>query len=440
MTYCKTHPGDESNPVDHRTLTVISRLLLFVFVLTLIVSTAQQCLASYYFRQNLPDALQKAMICDSANPVYPAALANLLHLYGQSPDPDAVIRLYQTAVRLSPFDAGYTADLAQANDWAGRTDVALPLFQRAQQLFPDAPEINWKLANFYIRSGNSGDALPALKKILSSNIIDKNQVFALSDRAGINSVTVVENLLPPDVPAYFAYLNFEAQRGNFPAAQQTWNRLLSLGSPFDPKEAFPFLDALIKSHELDSASQVWSSLISRFPDRIPSPASANNLVTNANLQADILNGGFDWRVFPVSGILVSQDSTGPTADARSLRIEFDGTQNLYYGSVLQLVPVQPRTKYTFSAFTRSQAITTDAGVGLQISDGYDPNKILGSTDPLIGTTPWSEQSFSFETPAQTRLLIVRIVRLPSQKFDNKIAGAFWFSRISLTQQPALRSP
>jgi cytochrome c-type biogenesis protein CcmH/NrfG len=427
--------------VDQRTLTFASRLVLFIFVLTLIVSTARQGLASYYFRQNLPDALQKAMTWDSANPVYPAALANLLHLYGQSPDPDAVIRLYQTAVRLSPFDAGYTADLAQANDWAGHSSVALPLFQRAQQLFPNAPEINWKLANFYIRSGNIGDALPALKKVLSSNIIDKNQIFALSDRAGINSVTIVENLLPPDVPGYFAYLNFEAQRGNFSAAQQTWNRLLSLGSPFDPKEAFPFLDALMRSHEqLDNASQVWSSLVSRFPDRISSPASGSNLITNGSLQADILNGGFDWRVFPVAGVMVSQDSTGPSADARSLRIEFDGTQNLYYGSVLQFVPVQPRTKYTFSAFTRSQAITTDAGIGLQISNGYDPNKILGSTDPLIGTTPWSDQSFSFETPSETRLLIVRIVRLPSQKLDNKIAGAFWLSRVSLTPHPAPRSP
>jgi hypothetical protein len=409
-------------------------------VLALIVSTARQGVAFYYFRQNLPDALQKAMIWDPANPVYPAALSNLVHLYGRSPDPDAVIRLYQTAVRLSPFDAGYTADLAQANDWAGRSDVALPLFQRAQQLFPNSPDINWKLANFYIRSGNTHDALPALKKILSSNIIEKNQIFALSDRAGINSVTVVDKLLSPDIPSYFDYLNFETQRGRLSAAQETWDRLLSLGSPFEPKEAFPFLDALIRAHELDSASQVWSSLVSRFPDRIPSPASTNNLITNGNLQADILDGAFDWRVFLVAGVAVNQDSTGPRADARSLRVEFDGTQNLYYGSVLQFVPAQPRIKYTFSAFTRSQAITTDAGVGVQISDAYDPNKILGSTDPLIGTTPWSEQTFSFQTPPETRLLIVRIVRSPSQKFDNKIAGAFWLSRVSLTLPPAPRSP
>jgi hypothetical protein len=427
-------------PVDHRTLTVTSRLLLFVFVLILIVATARQDVASYYFRQNLPDALQKAMIWDPANPVYPATLANLVHLYGQSPDPDAVIRLYQTAVRLSPFDASYTADLAQANDWAGRTEIALPLFRRAQQLFPNSPEINWKLANFYIRSGNTGDALPKLKKILSSNVIEKNQIFSLTDRAGINSETVIDKLLPPDISAYFAYLNFETQHGNFSAAQETWNRLLSLGSPFEPKEAFPFLDSLIRSHELDSASRVWSSLVSRFPDRIPSPASAHNLITNGNLQADILDGAFDWRVFPVSGVAVNQDSTGPSADSRSLRVEFDGTQNLYYGSVLQFVPAEPRTKYTFSAFTRSQAITTDAGVGVQISDGYDPNRILGSTDPLIGTTPWSEQSFSFETLPETRLLIVRIVRAPSQKFDNKIAGAFWLSRVSLTAHSAPWSP
>ena len=426
--------------MNYRTLLVTSRLLLVVFVLALIVSTARQGVASYYFRQNLPDALQRAMIWDPANPVYPATLANLVHLYGQSPDPDAVIRLYQTAVRLSPFDAGYTADLAQANDWAGRADVTVPLFQRAQQLFPNSPEINWKLANFYIRSGNTIDALPALKKILSSNIIEKNQIFALCDHAGIDSATVLDKLLPPVTPKYFAYLNFETQHSNFSAAQETWNRLLALNAAFELKEAFPLLDTLIRSHELDRASQVWSSLVSRFPDRIPAPASANNLITNGNLPADILDGAFDWRVFPVSSVAVVQEATGPTVGTRSLRVEFDGTQNLYYGSVLQFVPAQPHTKYTFSAFTRSQAVTTEAGVGIQISDGYDPNKILGSTDPLIGTTPWAEQSFSFETPPDTRLLIVRIVRLPSQKLDNKIAGAFWLSRVSLTPHKALRSP
>ena len=422
------------------TLTITSRILLFAFVLTLILYTARQGIASYYFRQNSPDALQKAVVWDPANPLFPAALANLVHLYGRNPDPSEVIRLYQTAAHLSPFDAGFTADLAQANDWAGRTDVALPLFQRTQQLFPNSPDINWKLANFYIRSGKTDESLPALKKILSSNIIEKNQIFALSDRAGINSVTVVDKLLSPDIPSYFAYLNFETQRGNFSDAQQTWNRLLSLNSPFEPREAFPYLDALIKSHELDSASRVWSSLVSRFPDRIPSPASANNLITNGNLQADILDGAFDWRIFPVPGVAVTQDPTGPSADAHSLRVEFDGTQNLYYGSVLQFVPAQPRTKYRFSAFIRSQALTTDAGVGIQISDGYDPSKILALTEPLIGTTPWSEQSFSFETPPATRLLIVRIVRLPSQKLDNKIAGDFWLSRVSLTLPPAPRSP
>src|ERR1700722_12464250 len=350
------------------------------------VSTARQGVASYYFRQNLPDALQKAKAWEPTNPVYPAALANFVHLYGQNPDPDGVIHLNQTAVLLSPFDAGYTADLAQASDWAGRTDVSLLLFQRAQQLFPNSPEINWKLANFYVRSGNNNYALPPLKKILSSNIIERSQIFALCDHAGINSVTVLDKLLSPNTPAYFAYLNFETQQGNFSAAQETWNRLLIFNSPFEPKEAFPFLDTLIRAHELDRASQVWSSLASRFPDRIPSPASANNLITNGDLQADILDGAFDWRVFPVKGVTVNQDSAGPPADSLPLRIEFDGSQNLYYGSVLQFVPAQPHTKYTFSAFTRSQAITTEAGGGVQISDGYDPNKILGSTDPLIGTT------------------------------------------------------
>lgn len=426
--------------MSHRILSLTLRLLLWACALFLIVSTARQGVASYYFRKNRPDALQKAITWNPANPIYPAALANLVHLYGQNPDPNEVVRLYQTAARLSPFDATYVASLAQANDWAGRTNLALPLFQRAQQLFPNSPDINWKLANFYIREGDTTRALPPLKKIIASKVIEKNQIFALSDHAGINSTIIIDQLLPPEIPAYFAYLNFEAQHGNFSAAQETWNRLLTFRSSFEPKEAFPLIDALINSHELDRASQVWSSLVSRFPDRIPSPPSANNLITNGNFQSDILDGAFDWRVFPVTGVSITQDSTGPTTNTRSLSVEFDGTQNLYYGSVLQFVSVQPRTKYTFSAFTRSQALTTNAGVGVQVSDGYAPTKILGATDPLIGTTPWSEQSFSFETPPDTRLLSVRIVRSPSQKLDNKIAGAFWLGHVSLTSGPASHTP
>ena len=412
-----------------------SKYLIALFALFLAASAARQSVAAYYFRQNLPSSLQKAIAWDSGNPVYPAALANLSHLYSETPDPGAVIQLYKSAVRKSPFDAGYISDLAQAHDWAGQTAEALPLFQRAQFLFPSSPEINWKLANFYVRAGKNAEAVSPLKRAFSSQVIANHQIFALCESARLDSSTVLDNILPPEPNSYLSYLNFQAARRNFAAAQQVWDRLQLLHSPFELRDTFPFLDALIKAHEIDRATSAWSSLAARFPALISSPASAANLVTNANFQTDLLDGGFDWRVYPVPGVTVTQDPATPEPSTRSLQINFDGSQNLYYGSVLQLVPVQPRTKYDFSAVSRPASLTTDTGAFLQVSDGYDPGKIFGATEPLTGTAPWSEQKFSFETGPTTRLVTIRVVRAPSQKFDNKIAGAFYTTRISLLPLP-----
>lgn len=417
-------------PVSNRVHIPAAGYFLLILILTGIFLAVRAGMGADHFRQNLPEALQKAQDWDPANPVYPAALANLDHLYSENADPGRVIQLYQAAHRLSPFDAAYTADLAQANDWAGHSAIAGPLFQRAEELFPNSPEINWKLANFYVRTGKAIDALPPLKTVLSSNVIPKNQVFALCDSARIDPLTVLDNLLPHDSPTFLDYLNFQTGRKNFTAAEETWDRLLSLQGAFEPKDAFQFLDALIKSREIDRASQVWSALVARFPNRVPSPAPTN-LIVNGDFQADILNGGFDWRVYSASGVSVTHSAVGPGSDSSFLRIEFDGTQNLYYGSVLQFVRVQPDTKYDFSAISRSDALTTDSGLCLQISDAYDATKILGTTEPFTGTTPWSEQKISFTTDSETHLVIVRIVRYPSQKLDNKIAGAFSIRHVSL---------
>ena len=102
-------PDTKSEIVIHRKRIVVARYLLLVLLLVLLISTARQCLASYYFRQNLPDALQKAMNWDPANPVYPVALANLVHLYGRSPDPDEVIRRLTHWTPPPPPRRGYKA-------------------------------------------------------------------------------------------------------------------------------------------------------------------------------------------------------------------------------------------------------------------------------------------------------------------------------------------
>jgi tetratricopeptide (TPR) repeat protein len=409
------------------------RLLLLGILSLLLISAAREGVAAYYIHQNTPDALQNAIRWDPTNPVYPATAANLLHLYGDDPDPHGVIGLYQTALRLSPFDAAYSANLAQAYEWAGQPTLAATCFRRALTLFPNSPQIDWQVANFYVRSGNTSEALPLLRRVLSSNLIPKNQIFALTSNARVDSATVVNDLLPDESTAIVSYLNFQVDRNNTIAAQKAWDRLVQFHSSFEINQTFHYLDSLIQSRDLARASQSWSSVLARFPSLIPSPASRDNLVENGNFQAGVLNGGFDWRVNPVQGVTVTRESEGPpTGVNHSLRINFDGSQNLYYDAVAQFVPVEPNTKYDFSASLRTAGITTDSGLSLQLADAYDPVKMFGATDPVLDTTPWSQHKFSFITGSNTHLLLLTVVRKPSHKFDANLAGTFWFSQVALT--------
>src|SRR2546430_9119818 len=119
---------------------------------------------------------------------------------------------------------------------------------------------------------------------------------------------------------------------------------------------------------------------------------------------------------------------------RSVRVDFDGTQNLDYGHLFHYVLVRPNTRYRFSGYMRAAGITTDSGPRFQVFDPYDAGKESFATENVIGTSAWAEQRLEFKTAVDTRLLLIRIARPPSGKFDNKIAGTVWIDGVRLTQE------
>lgn len=157
-------------------------------------------------------------------------------------------------------------------------------------------------------------------------------------------------------------------------------------------------------------------------------------MANGGFESDILNGGLDWRVVPVEGASVSMDLQEAFEGQRSVRIDFDGTRNLDYGHLFQYVLVRPHTQYRFSGYVRAEGVTTDSGPRFQVFDPYGAGKEFFATDNLIGTSAWAEQRLEFKTAAHTHLMIIRIARPPSAKFDNKIAGTVWIDSVRLTEE------
>ena len=392
---------------------------------------AKQGISSWYLRQDSAAALERAIRWDAGNPQNFDDLGNLIHLYGDAGSPDRIIRAYQAATRLSPQNAQYWADLGSAYDWSGRQNDALDAFHRAQQLFPSSPEINWRVANFLIRSGKTTEGLQCLRKVLLGVSIPRRDIFALAARTTHDNKEILDQVLPPRRDIFIDYLNFQIAKGDLGAAEQVWQRLLEGNLPFAIQDAFPYLDALILQRKLDELEQTRLLLANRFPLQTHSGAPDGNLVANGSFEYDILNGGFDWRVAQVKGARVSLDSENRFDGKRSLRIDFDGTENPYYCHVLQYVLVKPETRYRFSGYMRVEEITTDSGPLFEIYDAYDMRGFLLSTEALVGTSDWSLRRVDFITKPNTELLVVRVGRRPSHKLANQIAGTVWVDQVRL---------
>jgi hypothetical protein len=80
---------------------------------------------------------------------------------------------------------------------------------------------------------------------------------------------------------------------------------------------------------------------------------------------------------------------------------------------------------------RAQGITTDSGPRFEVLDAYNPSKLFVSTENVTGTSDWSAHQLEFKTSADTHLLIVKIARPISHKFDNHLAGTVWIARVTL---------
>jgi hypothetical protein len=68
-----------------------------------------------------------------------------------------------------------------------------------------------------------------------------------------------------------------------------------------------------------------------------------------------------------------------------------------------------------------------------VYDAYNAEALDKLTDDLTGTSDgWTPLVLDFVTGPKTELIVVRLVRLPSKKFDNLISGRVWLDDVRLT--------
>jgi tetratricopeptide (TPR) repeat protein len=348
----------------------------------------------------------------------------------ENADVPLAISYYQRAVELDPNSASYWLDLAGAYETVGDVGNAENAFRSAQQDHPISSDVNWRYGNFLLRQNRLEESFRQIERAVSADPKLTPLAVSLCWRRTHDIDQILTFALPQKADAYWGAIAYFVSAGEPVVAMAVWKHLIAEKPSFPLPNAFPLLELLIGSQNVDEARVVWQQACSAAG--IALELNGDSLIWDGGFESEFLNGGFAWRFRPVAGATMNLDEEVVHSGRRSLRVVFDGTANVNFENIWQFVVVQPNTKYRFSSYIRTQEITTDKGIHFEISGDGISNQV---TPNVAGTQPWVLDDVKFSTGPETRLLRITLRREPSDKFGNKIRGTVWVDDVSLVSRP-----
>ena len=190
-----------------------------------------------------------------------------------------------------------------------------------------------------------------------------------------------------------------------------------------------YVDWLLGARQYEAASHV----LAEHAHRAPEQGHKANRVFNASFEREPTGTALDWNITPDQHAEASWDVATALHGSRSLKIRFDGEANIAYRHVYQKVVVNPG-RMRFRAAIRARGLTSDQGVGFRIYDAERQSRVDQRTKTVSGTCDWKTLEIKISVPRHSRLLQIQLVRQPSSKFDNKLAGTVWIDDISLVSE------
>ena len=341
-------------------------------------------------------------------------------------EPPSAVQFYETAVALNPHRSRYWLDLADASHFAGDETRQQFALERAAAANPHSPDVAWQVANLFSAQNHRGEALKYLRIVLEGSSYLAPSALALAWRINPDVESNLDQVIPANDKNYTVFLQLLMGRNESFAARKTWEALARLGKPIDRDAAFAYIRYLISQSDVDQARTVWHQLglLSGLSAYQPTP---QNLIVNGDFNLDILNGGFDWLYQKSNDVSLSLDPTEVFSGRRSLKIKFD-SRSIEDTGIRELVPVQSNTNYNFSAYFKAAGMEGAGGPRIVLQDVYDQTLYFAS-DVMKDEDDWTQVNGTFTTGSQSKLLVVRIQRIPAGR---PIRGKIWLDNLTLT--------
>lgn len=329
------------------------------------------------------------------------------------------------ALRRDPNAPARWCDAGEAMLRAGRPADAEYCFSQALALGPHIPPILMQAADFYYGSHQTNRAMVQMSRVLADTDTYDDLVFAWYREKKLPVSEVLAHGLPPGQRAPEAYMR-NLIAGSQPGTEELWNWITSCGLAGE-RLAREYSEHLFAMRDYEAAARAWAQYLG--PRR--NGYLESNWVFNGDFENELSSSPFDWRIGARDGVEAGEDWQVAHTGSRSMRIHFEGKENLDYNDVGQIAFVKPG-RYRFEAYVRTDEISTDKGVGFHIYDRESGSRLDIRTRDLTGTHDWTKIEEVVVVPRATRLLAIEVSRQHSMRFDNQVSGTAWIDSVKLS--------
>jgi tetratricopeptide (TPR) repeat protein len=330
------------------------------------------------------------------------------------------------AVRLSPWKYDYRLLLSTAREMRGDRAGAEAALKEALRLAPHSVEVNWRLANLLVRTGQLDASLDYFAKAVSASPPLVTPMLNLLWNVGGRNVALLERAAGATTRARLILSFFLLERGEVASATRVFSAI-DRGERLSQSEGGAFIAALVEAGQLELARKQWVELTGA--------ASAEALLSNGGFETNPVEGlsQFDWTLAGNKYARVAIDPSTAHGGSRSLRIDFAGVDTTRLeGEIAQLALVKPGARYRLSYYVKTNELSSPEGP--RVVALANRTTAVATSEPIAnGTRDWQQVSLDLTAPPWASSLLISVRRIPRYSYDDPTRGTLWFDDFTLTE-------
>lgn len=370
--------------------------------------------------------LQEAVRLQPGNAEYWDLLGRY-YLLSES-DLNASIAHHLQAVAVNPRVSRYWLNLAMTYTVARDAAKERDALDHALAADPEQPAVAWEGALHYAVADNPLEARRRLRVVVAHDPTRRDMAFDLAYRISSDIPSIVRDVFPDDAQTQLAFAYYLVDHNRPDDLGVLWDHLAGLHPTLPAERCVPLITYLADHGKTAAAVRAWRSLSGIAPG-FERYEWGSNLVVNGSFEEDLLNGGFDWRVYPREHVALAEDTTIFHGGSRSILATFDGAGDGYTG-LMQMVPVEPSTQYVLSGFLRGGELDSAAGPRLIVSN-RKTYAVIATSNTLEQNSAWHEVETEFTSPPDADQVIVMIGQAPEAKI---MKGKLWIDDIQMRKK------